>query len=153
MLKVDADDDELEKIFETESKLRTSIIQLKLSASAYVKTIIPSQASGSSTRSDSSSVISSDHHSSSSLKVEKISLPTFNGNNRTFARFKGDFKQIVEKAYPDEVQRTYVLKKSCLKGPAKTLVENIDTLEDIGERLESKYGNTNDIIHMVPSLP
>ena len=85
------------------------------------------------------------------MKVEKISLPTFNGNNRTFARFKGDFKQIVEKAYPDEVQRTYVLKKSCLKGPAKTLVENIDTLKDVWDRLESKYGNTNDIIHMVTS--
>lgn len=93
--------------------------------------------------------VSNESHSNSSLKLEKISLPSFSGNCKTFARFKGDFKLIVVKAYSDEVQRAYVLKKSCLKGQAKTLVENIDSLEDIWDRLENKYGNSNDVIHMV----
>ena len=148
MLKADAEDDELDDIFQAESTLRTSVAALKPSANAYVKKIIP-QAAKSSTSSDSSSVVSHSDHSNASLKLEKISLPSFSGNSRTFASFKGDFKLIVEKAYPDVVQRTYVLKKNCLKGPAKTLVENIDSLKDVWERLESKYGNTNDIIHMV----
>ena len=149
----DADDDELDRIFDEENELRTQVADLKSLANAYTKKITPStngSSSNSCARSDSSSV-ASHSESNSSLKLEKISLPSFNGNSRTFATFKGDFKLIVEKAYPDLVQRLYVLKKNCLKGPAKTLVENIDNLKDVWDRLESKYGNTNDIIHMVTS--
>ena len=150
MLNANADDDELDKIFESENLLRTSITELRSSASAYIKKVMP-PVSVSNSRSDSSTVVSVNNNNPthSSLKHEIIGLPSFSGNSRSFARFKGDFKLIVEKTYSDEVERAYVLKKTCLKGPAKTLVENIDTLADIWERLDSKYGNSNDVIHMV----
>ena len=151
MLNANAEEEDLDEIFAVENTLRTTITALRSSANAYIKKIIP-PVTKTSTNSDSSSVTSnSENRSNSSLKHEKIGLPTFNGNSRTFASFKGDYKFMVEKAYPNLEERTYVLKKVCLKGPAKTLVENIDTLTDVWERLESKYGNSNDIIHMVTS--
>ena len=83
------------------------------------------------------------------IKPEKMSYPTFSGNIRTFARFKKDFTKIVIPFYSDEYGRAYVLKESCLKGKAKALVENIDDIDDIWDRLEAKYGEKLDLVDAV----
>ena len=53
--------------------------------------------------------------------------------------------------YRDETQCAYVLKDTCLKGKAKGFVENVEKIEDIWERLESKYGDKLDLVDMVIS--
>ena len=83
------------------------------------------------------------------VKPEKLKLPSFSGNIRTFAKFKKDFAKIVVPFYTDEFQRAYVMKESCLKGIPKSLVENIDDLSDIWERLENKYGDVIDLVDVV----
>ena len=86
---------------------------------------------------------------STGTKVEKIGLPTFGGNCRAFARFKSDFNNIVIPNHPDETTRLYAMKSKCLKGPAKTLVENLQSLDEVWERLESKYGNSSEVLNLV----
>ena len=51
--------------------------------------------------------------------------------------------------YPDDDQRTYVMKESCLKGHAKGFVENIEDIEEIWKRLEEKYGDKIDLVDVV----
>ena len=43
------------------------------------------------------------------------------------------------------------MKESCLKGKAKSLVENIDDMDEIWKRLESKYGDKIDLVDLVIS--
>ena len=86
-----------------------------------------------------------------SLRPEKLKLPTFGGNVRTFAKFKKDFEKIVVPFYPEEFQQAYVMKESCLKGKAKGFVENIDDIKDMWSRLEAKYGDKVDLVDLVIS--
>ena len=104
--------------------------------------------------SDSTAVTaeSSTRKSFDKIKPEKMSYPTFSGNIWTLANFKKDFTKIVVPFYSDEFQRAYVLKQSCLKGKAKTLVENIDAIEYIWDRLEVKYGEKLDLVDAVTEL-
>ena len=85
------------------------------------------------------------------IKPEKMKFPIFSGNIRTFARFKKDFSKIVVPFYADMFQTAYVMKESCLKGKAKSLVENIDDMDEIWKRLESKYGDKIDLVDLVIS--
>ena len=66
-----------------------------------------------------------------------------------FARFKKDFKNIVEPAYPNETQKLFTLKDSCLRGDPKKLVANITSIKEIWERLDLKYGYSIDIVDMI----
>ena len=43
----------------------------------------------------------------------------------------------------------YVLKKDCLKGDARKLVENMSDLKAIWERLQDRYGNEVDIVNVI----
>ena len=45
-----------------------------------------------------------------SVKLEKMKLPTFSGDIRHFARFQSDFESIVKPAYQDTLHQIYVLK-------------------------------------------
>lgn len=139
---------ELDNIFQRENDLRKMIIEGRSAAKGFIKITVPSA----STEDDDASVGSSAASQSSfhsNTRIEKMGLPTFGGNCRAFARFKGDFNNIVVPNYTDEVHRLYVLKDKCLKGPAKTLVENLQTIEEIWERLESKYGNSSEVLNLV----
>ena len=88
------------------------------------------------------------HFENRGLKTEKLKFPTFSGNIRTFAKFQKDFRRIVEPSYAGD-QLSYVLKESCLRGPAKNAVENIDEVEEIWKRLQDKYGDKLDLVEVV----
>ena len=83
------------------------------------------------------------------VRLEKMKVPTFHGNIRAFARFKADFKAIVEPSYLNKTHQTYVLKENCLHGEAKQLVENIDDIEAIWSRLQEKYGDNIEIVNVI----
>ena len=78
-----------------------------------------------------------------------MKTPTFSGNSRAFARFKSDFEFIVAPSYPNKIHQTFVLKENCLQGQAKRLVENMDDIKDIWERLQTKYGDSIEIVNLV----
>lgn len=84
-----------------------------------------------------------------SIRLEKIKPPSFSGNIRNFARFKADFEAVVKPAYDDEMYLTYVLKETCLTGPAYELVKNVETEKEVWMRLEEKYGDTIEIVDAV----
>ena len=86
--------------------------------------------------------------SSFSTKCEKIKNPTFSGDIHTYMKFKKDFKEIVEPNYQG-AQLSYVLRESCLQGQAKALVQNIDKVEDIWEKLKDRYGDTMHLVEVV----
>ena len=72
-------------------------------------------------------------------KLENIKMPTFTGNIRDYAKFKADFEtQVAKDIDPDKL--CYVL-RSCLRDEAKTLVENIDGMREIWNRLDERFGN------------
>ena len=87
--------------------------------------------------------------SNSSIHLQKMEPPSFNGDIRTFAKFKAEFKTIVEPKYSDKVHQAYILKNNCLTGDAKKIVENINDVEKIWERLHSKYGNYHEIVNTI----
>jgi hypothetical protein len=79
----------------------------------------------------------------------KLSTPTFHGDIRTFAQFKGDFESVIAPYYPNKVHQVHLLKYTALKGPAKALVENMSDLDQIWNRLDSRYGNPLEIVTLV----
>ena len=95
------------------------------------------------------SVVAPRSSSSHVHKLAKMDPPKFSGDIRDFARFKSDFERIVMKEYDDETHQVYTMKSKCLEGDARNLVKNLQTLDDIWERLKDKYGDTNDIIDSV----
>ena len=86
---------------------------------------------------------------SAAFRMERTKLPTFSGNPRDFARFKGDYEAIVKPAYTDPVHLMYNLKENCLKGEAQELVKNVNDLETVWERLSDKYGDNMQILDSV----
>ena len=83
------------------------------------------------------------------VRPEKMKLPSFEGNIRNYARFKRDSKEIAAPFYSDETHQLYVMKESCLRGPAKALVENMESLSDLWARLDDKYGDKIDLVDVV----
>ena len=81
-------------------------------------------------------------------KTERIKNPTFSGDIRTFMKFRKDFKQIVEPSNSG-AELSYILRESCLQGQAKALVQNIDSVEDIWEKLTDRYGDTMQLVEIV----
>ena len=85
----------------------------------------------------------------SRMRMERMKAPVFSGDIRDFARFKGDFENMVMESYNDETHQVYVMKKECLKGEALDLVRNLATLEAIWERLTEKYGDSIEIVESI----
>ena len=135
-------DQQLKLIVATEKDIKKLISDSRSHANAFIDQVKPPPSS-------SHLPSNSENGSSNSWKTEKIGLPKFSGSSRGYARFKGDFEKIVSKNYSDVLYRTYVLKNNCLVGEAKTLVENLEDLDEIWNRLDSKYGNDREIINMV----
>ena len=75
------------------------------------------------------------------IKLNRITLPTFEGDIREYARFKSEYMKIVKPAVRSNDDAVYILKNECLKKDAKEHVQNIDDdLEEIWRRLEDRFG-------------
>jgi len=74
------------------------------------------------------------------LQLEKIKIPSFNGNVRNYPQFKTDFeKQVMPSINSDNAP--YVL-RSCLgKEPADTVKRGDDDIDAMWKRLDEKYGD------------
>ena len=82
------------------------------------------------------------------LKLEKIRLPSFNGQIRDYPRFRYDFENYVLPKV-DEKDVPYVL-KNCLVGEAHDLVKNVeDDTSIIWNRIEEKYGRPSKVVDEV----
>ena len=64
-------------------------------------------------------------------------------------KIQGCFKALVAPNYSNTIHQTYVLKENCLLGEAKNLVENIDNIDTIWERLHEKYGDNIEIVNAI----
>ena len=143
--------DKLAAVFAEEQELKKYVSDNCLLATARVNKIQPESVVSlkelSVSNADSSSEIKEKF--TSAIKSEKIKNPTFNGDIRSFARFKSDFNDIVVPNNPSVKAQTYVLKEHCLQGESKKLVVNMTDLTAIWERLESRYGDEIEIVNSV----
>ena len=53
------------------------------------------------------------------LDMKKVNPPMFSDDLRSFAKFRADFKMMMEARYPDKTHQAYILKQNCLKGEPK----------------------------------
>ena len=145
--------DKLRTVFTEEEELKKHVSENCLLAIARVNKIQPESVlplnESTASNTGSGSVIHENY--SSSVKTEKIKHPTFNGDIRSFARFKADFKDIVVPGNPSIKTQIYILKEQCLQGDTKKLVANMTDLTAIWERLESRYGDEIEIVNSVIS--
>jgi len=80
------------------------------------------------------------------LKLERMKLPTFDGEIRDYPRFKADFQKHVSPMIKSNESETYIL-KSCLSKEPLEAVKNVDDdLSAMWDRLESKYGRSSILI-------
>ena len=70
------------------------------------------------------------------LKREKMQDPKFSVDIWLFAPFRSNFEKIVAPTCPDKCQQAYIIKRSCLQGECKKLVENLSDIDKIWETLE-----------------
>ena len=84
-----------------------------------------------------------------SLKLERITLPRFNGSVREYPRFKNEFIKYVMPELPSNDKAAYVL-KSCLCPSALSKVSSIDgDLDAMWERLDQVYGRLSKLVDVV----
>ena len=137
------DADKLKTVFDQESQLKTLISNHRLHASAFVGVA------------ETSAIEKGVNNNTSTttpkklLDIQKLAPPTFSGDIRSFAKFKADYKSIIEPRYPDKSSRAYALKTSCLKGEALDITKNLTDIDKIWERLHDKYGDELDIVTSV----
>ena len=80
------------------------------------------------------------------MKLERMKLPTFDGIIREYPRFKADFQKHVMPTLKSGEYASYVL-KSCLSKDPLEVVKNVDDdIDQIWDRLESKYGRSSLLI-------
>jgi hypothetical protein len=100
---------QLNEIQATETNLRSHITENRSKAAAFIKKLT---ASLSTDPDDTSSVgsrsTSGEDHQSSALRLQKVGLPSFSGDVRSYARFKGNFQKVVQPQYKDETHMIYV---------------------------------------------
>ena len=82
------------------------------------------------------------------LKLERMRLPSFNGNIRDYPKFKSDFdKYVMPKLNPKDIP--FVL-KSCFTGKAYELIKNVeDDVTSIWQWINDKYGRPSKIMDEV----
>ena len=84
-----------------------------------------------------------------SLKLDRLTLPVFKGNVRTFARFIREFESTVCLEFSDPKIQVMYLQNQCLIGPPKELVRNLTNYEEVMNRLKERYGNASLVVDMV----
>ena len=82
------------------------------------------------------------------LKMERLKMPSFDGDIRKYSRFKSDFVKQVQVKVKSNDNMLYIL-KSCLSGSALLTVENIDDYPEIWRRLDKKYGQPSLLIDII----
>ena len=140
----------LTEIFEKEEEVKRFVLDSRLEVLNFISKVDPEGSV------DNRSVAGSESRGStpslalrSSVKTEKMKNPTFSGNIRLFARFKSNFQKIMVPDHPDKDHQAYIIKTSCLQGESKKLVENVDDIDKIWQRLENRYGSTTEIVNVV----
>ena len=139
---------QLTELFDSEETVRNLVCKERIELIAFINKLDPERsiAMKSSTESEAGDRKDSD---SNPLKSERIKNPKFTGDIRAFANFKADFEKIVAAKYVDKTYQAYVMKQSCLVGECKKLVENMNDIDKIWERLEMRYGDSNEIIDII----
>ena len=83
------------------------------------------------------------------VQLQKIPLPSFNGNQRDYPKFKNDFCKYVLPKIKDKETTAYIL-TSCLTGEPLELVKNVDDDADrVWDRLDEIYGDASKLTDMV----
>ena len=86
--------------------------------------------------------------SSASVRLEKVKLPTFDGNLRNYARFKSDFQKQVQ-PYLSKEAAPYTL-RSCLgREPLKIVKTVDDDLNKMWKYLDEKYADPAKVVDAV----
>ena len=82
------------------------------------------------------------------LKLEKMRLPSFNGNIRDYPKFRSDFDNyVMPKLEPKDIP--FVL-KSCFIGQAYETIKNVeDDVDVIWQRIDEKYGRPSKVVDEV----
>ena len=83
------------------------------------------------------------------IKLEKMKLPNFNGDIRTYAKFKSDFNKYIMPATKSNESASYIL-RSCLSERVKAIIINVeDKIGLIWKRLDEKFGDPSKLADMV----
>ena len=79
------------------------------------------------------------------LKLERMKMPTFNGQIRDYPSFKSDFERQVMPSIKSNEAAAYVL-KSCLSKEPLEIVKNVDDdIHQMWVRLNDRYGRSSKI--------
>ena len=143
--KLPLEEDQRDKIFVREEQLKKWVMDARIEALNLISRADPESTMDKCSDKGSESGGSDSKH----LKREKMQNPKFSGDIRLFARFRSNFEKIVVPTCPDKYQQAYIIKRSCLQGECKKLVENLGDIDKIWERLEDRYGNTREIVNVV----
>ena len=82
------------------------------------------------------------------IRLERMKLPSFSGDIRSYARFKSDFKRQVE-PHTRTQDLAYTL-KSCLSGEPLNVTESVDdAYEQMWERLDNKFGRPSLLVDVI----
>ena len=87
------------------------------------------------------------------LKIERLKMPSFDGDIRKYSKFKSDIIKQVEVQVKSSDTLSYI---SCLSGSALLAVESVDNYSEIWERLAKRYGQLSfliDIMHKIKEIP
>ena len=87
-------------------------------------------------------------HNRAALKLERMKLPTFDGDLKKYARFKDDFNKYVLPEV-EGTQVAYVL-RSCLGEEPLRFVRNVDdSIDSMWERLAERFGQPSVLTEMI----
>ena len=82
------------------------------------------------------------------LKLDRLTLPTFRGDVRHYARFMREFNSSVGHQFSDPKIKLMYLNQ-CLQGPAKECVRNMINFEEATERLKERFGKVELVLDSV----
>ena len=82
------------------------------------------------------------------IRMEKVKLPTFDGNLRNYARFKSDFQKQVQPNLSKDAA-PYTLRSCLAKEPLNVVKSVDDDLEKMWERLDEKYADPAKITDVI----
>ena len=86
---------------------------------------------------------------SQKIRVQRLSAPVFSGTFKEYASFKQNYQAIMENSGYNKIHLAYQLKKGSLPNEAKAIVKNEIEYDEIGERLDEKYGDIGELISIV----
>ena len=142
--------EEIQVINDQEEVIQSNISQKRAEANSFILRL--KAENDSDTRSEAGSergAASTQESRSNQLRVKRMGPPVFSGKIRDYARFKGDFENMVERTYTEETDQVCIIKEECLKGEALNIVRNLATMEEIWARLTEKYGDTTNIVESI----